>query len=551
MDQRDRQVERRKSGGASSFALVRVALYKRMKAIAAFPVVLALCATIVVWALPKRFEATATVQIDPRQRSKTTAPIADAADATDLESHQQSIEAELGTLRSEPVIRSAIDALHLDKDPEFKPGWPTTWLSRLSGASPEMETEAAILRRLTVSRLRNTLLVNIRMSSSDPAKSARIANAIADAYLQDWAAGKSSVETAATMMGQRSKDDIDGDGIVTESERVFGSLLAQYGQNLEVPGPSLVTKAVPPRDATAPKPVHTAAMTFALGLLAAIGIALRLEFKTSTRTSRVETAFACPHMTSLPVIPVQDTTPARACRFVLAEPTGNYAEAIRETCRELEKRRGGAPSRMTLVVSALPGEGAECLASNIAHQYAAAGHSPLLIDADLRMGSLTRQLAGQSSSGLLDQIANRKPVESAILRDCATGLHFLPACGLTPIPLSVRDILRSKAFAESIAALKRDFVTIVMSAPPLLTVSDAHVLAELADDIVFVTAWQKTPKRRAKQALGIIAAYQTKLVGAALTDIADREDTAIMSLYEVLEEMRNVAPMPAFRTHAA
>jgi hypothetical protein len=36
-----------------------------------------------------------------------------------------------------------------------------------------------------------------------------------------------------------------------------------------------------------------------------------------------------------------------------------------------------------------------------------------------------------------------------------------------------------------------------------------------------------------------------------LTNVADREDTAIMSLYEVLEEMRNVAPMPAFRTHAA
>jgi Mrp family chromosome partitioning ATPase len=206
---------------------------------------------------------------------------------------------------------------------------------------------------------------------------------------------------------------------------------------------------------------------------------------------------------------------------------------------------------LTLVVSALPGEGAECLASNIAHQYALAGHSPLLVDADLRIGNLTRQLAGQSPSGLLDQIANGKPIESAILRDCATGLHFLPACGPTPVPLPVRDILRSKAFADSMTALKRDFVTIIMSAPPLLTVGDAHTLAELADDIVFVTAWQKTPKRLAKQALGKIAAHQPKIVGAALTDIADRGDTAIMSLYEILEEMRTVAPMPSFRTHAA
>lgn len=547
MDQQHRQIERHKSSGASSFGLVRVALYKRMKAIAAFPVILALCAATVVLILPKRYEASATVQIDPRQRSKTTT----IPDATDIESHQQTIEAELAALQSEPVIRGAVDALHLDKDPEFKSSWPAIWLSHLSGITPEMDTEAAVSSRLSVSRQRNTLLVSVRVSSRDPAKSARIANAIVDAYLKDWTAGKSSADTAAAMMGQRSKDDIDGDGITTESERVFGSLLAQYGESLEVPGPSLVTKATPPREATAPKPVRTAAVTFALGLVAAIGIALLLEFKTSTRASRVETAFACPYMTLLPTIPAHDTTPARACRFVLAEPAGNYAEAVRETCRELEKRRGGAASRLTLVVSALPGEGAECLASNIAHQYAVAGHSPLLVDADLRMGSLTRQLAGQSASGLLDQIANRKPLESAILRDCATGLHFLPACGPTPIPLPVRDILRSKAFADSIAALKQSFVTIVMSAPPLLTVSDAHVLAELADDIVFVTAWQKTPKRRAKQALGKIGAYHAKLVGAALTDIAYREDTAIMSLYEVLEEMRSVAPIPAFMTHAA
>ncbi|AGK56475.1 lipopolysaccharide biosynthesis protein [Hyphomicrobium denitrificans 1NES1] len=546
MDQQDRQVERQRGSEASDFALIRVALYKRMKAIAAFPILLAFCAVTVVLALPKRYEATATVQIDPRQRSKST-----ISDAPDLEPHQQTIEAEMSALQSAPVIRGAIDALHLDDDPEFKSYWPATWLSRLLGATPERNTEAALLKRLSVSRLRNTLLVSIRISSSDPVKSARIANAVADAYLKDWAAGKSSAETAATMLGQRLKDDIDGDGIITESERVFASLLAQFGQNSEVPGPSIVAAAVPPREATAAKPARTAGVAFALGLVAAVGLALLLEFKTSTRASRVEHAFACPHMTSLPTIPAHDATSARACRFVLAEPRGQYAEAVRETCRELEKRRSGAPSRLTLVVSALPGEGAECLASNIAHQYAVAGHSPLLVDADLRMGSLTRQLAGRSSSGLLDQIVNRKPVESAILRDCATGLHFLPACGPTPIPLPVRDILRSKAFADSMTALKRDFVTIVMSGPPLLTVGDAHTLAELADDIVFVTAWQKTPKRLARQALGKIAAHQPKIVGAALTDIADREDTAIMSLYEILEEMRTVAPVPAFRTHAA
>lgn len=546
MDQQTRQVgqQGQEDGRAPGFALFRVALYKRMKAIAAFPIILALCAAAVVLALPKRYEAIATVQIDPRQRSTAT------PDASEAESHQQSIDAEIRTLQSAPVIRRAVDALHLDNDPEFKTYGPIAWLSRLLGGTAEQDTEAALAKRLSVSRLRNTLLVSLRVSTSDPKKSARIADAIAAAYLNDWTDGKSSLDTAATMMGQKAKYDFDNDGKTSESERVFGSLLAEYGQNLEVPGPSLAAGATPPRDATAPTPVRTAAITFALALIAAIGIAVLLELKSAARTSRVMSAFACPHMTSLPMLPANGATPARACRFVLAEPDGGYAEAVRETCRELEKRRSGSPSRLTLVVSALPDEGAEYLASNIAHQYAVAGHSPLLIDADLRRGNLTRQLAGQSSCGLLDQMANRKPVENAILRDGATGLHFLPACGPGLIPLPVRDILRSKTFAASMTALKQNFVTIIVAAPPLLNVGDAHVLAELADDIVFVTAWQKTPKRLARRALATISAHHDKLVGAALTDIVD-SDGAIMSLYEVLEEMRGAAALPAFRPRAA
>lgn len=545
MDQQHRQIERQ-DGDESIAALMRVAIYKRAKAVAAFPIVVALCAAAVAMALPVRYDATAVVQIDPRQKSKPATP-----DTTGHELKQETIDAEVSAVTSTPVLRTAIDALHLDNDPEFTPRGPSSWLSRTLGSSPTQDIEAALASRLSVSRMRNTLLVGIRMSSSDPAKSARIANAVAASYLKEWSATKSSAETAATMLGQRLKDDLDGDGIVSQSERVFASFLAQYAQNSEVPGPSIVTAAVPPREATAARPARTAAIAFAVAILAAAGLALLLEIRTSTRDSRVRSAFACPRMTALPMIEARDATSSRACRFVLAEPEGAYAEAVRETCRELEKRRSGSPSRLTLVVSALSGEGAECLASNIAHQYAVAGHTPLLIDADFRTATLTQQLAGHSASGFLDRMAGRKPVANAILRDCATGLHFLPACGPSPIPIPVRDILRSKAFADAIAALRKDFVTIVMAAPPLLKADDARILADLADDIVFVTAWQKTPKRVARQALSKIAGCQAKIVGAALTDIAAREDTAIMSLYEVLAEMKAVAPRRIFKVHAA
>lgn len=547
MNQSDRKTEKH-IGAEAHFARARVAVYKRVKAIAAFPVVLAFSATVIVLLIPERYEATATVQIDPRQRS--TASI--VPDSDEPQSTQPTIEAELQALQSAPVIRSAIQSLRLDRDEDFKPSWPRAMFTGLFGPTSLAQTEAAVRSRLQVSRVRHTLLVKIRISSDDPNKSARIANAIATAYLKDHAEATASRQTAAAIMGQNGGNDAKSVGPPTASERVFESLVAQYGQTLELPGPRLVAKANPPRRPETPKRTHIVAIVFVLGLIAAIGTAVLLEFRSfaHTQATRVRAQFSCSHMTSLPAILRNVSAPSHACRFVLAEPAGDYAEAVRQTCRELEKRRNGAPSRLTLVVSALPDEGAECLASNIAHQYAVAGHAPLLIDADLRMKTLTRQLADKCPCGLLDQIASNRPVENAILRDCATGLHFLPASGPAPIPMPVRDILNSKAFANSIATLKQNFVKIVLSAPPLLTATDALLLADMADEIVFATAWQKTPARLAKKALASIDAYQTKLAGAALTEIVERNDTSIMSLYEVLEEMRSAAAHSAFKADA-
>jgi Mrp family chromosome partitioning ATPase/capsular polysaccharide biosynthesis protein len=554
MDQQKPQIdERKRTGGTLVFAHARVAIYKRMKAILLFPVAVALCAAAVVSILPKRYDASVTIQIDPRQRSAASV----AADSSEPKTEQPTIEAEIKTLQSEPIIRRAVEAIHLESDPEFKSHWPAALFARLfRGVTPQTDTEAAVYDRLTVSRLRHTLLVSIRISSSDPVKSARVANAVADAYLKDQAEGNWSLQTATAMMGQGpGGGTASGNVKQTASERMFSSLLSQYGEALQVVGSRLVTKAEPPRTPAGPKPSRIIAIAFAVGLLSAIAVALLLEFRSSagTRALYVEAAFACPHMTSLPVISTRDAanTPSRACRFILAEPAGGYAKAVRDTCKELEQRRGDAASRVTLVVSALPGEGAEFLASNIAHQFALAGQSPLLVDADLRMKNLTRLLAGKSQSGLFDQIVSHQPVETAILRDCLTGLHFLPASGPAPIPISVPDTLRSTAFAEAITALKQRFATIVLTAPPLLVVTDARILGDMADEIVFVTAWHKTPKRVAKKALTSLGANQRKVAGAVLTDIAEDNEVSMMSFADIFEEIRDAAALATFSERAA
>src|SRR4029079_7256597 len=188
MDNQGRKSAKHSGGRAPRFPHVRRAVLKRIRAIAALPVLFAICASGIVVLLPDRYEASVTVQINPRQ--KLPVSVASGMSAQEIERH--TIEGEIETLRSGAVVDHVIAALGLNKDPEFAPGWPAALIDRvLSLGSPsQTNTQAAVTSRLTISRIRNTLLLDIRFSSSDPAKAARIANVIADTYLNDQVEAK-------------------------------------------------------------------------------------------------------------------------------------------------------------------------------------------------------------------------------------------------------------------------------------------------------------------------------------------------------------------------
>ena len=222
MDDQGQKFEKRTVGGVRRFDRARRAVLKRIRAIAALPVLFALCASGIVLLLPDRYEASVTIQINPRQ--KLPVSVASGMSAQEIERH--TIEGEIETLRSGAVVDHVIAALGLNRDPEFAPGWPAALIDRVLslGSSSRTDTQAAVSNRLTVSRIRNTLLLDIRFSSSDPAKAARIANVIADTYLNDqveakWRFASSPLSPAhAHALSQNASGT---QGKPTASERVF------------------------------------------------------------------------------------------------------------------------------------------------------------------------------------------------------------------------------------------------------------------------------------------------------------------------------------------
>lgn len=313
------------------------------------------------------------------------------------------------------------------------------------------------------------------------------------------------------------------------SRALYEALLTRYKQtvetqSLQLPDARIVEQADAPLFPASPKRKQIVAIATIGGCALGIAIALLLEFMTLGigRPEDVERVFELAHLASLPSTAGDGGLPAepmRAMRLMLADPMSPFAEAIRALRREVDVRRAHDGARLVHVVSSLPNEGASIVASNLAHHYAMTGARVLLLDADLRRAHLTRQLAVGRQSGLAEVLARSTTFDAAILRDGATGLHFLPANGTAPVQLSPPELLASSDMKQLLGVLKQEFDVIVVDAPPLLPVLDARIVADHADQIVFVMAWRRTPKQIARRALASLGFNQNKLVGIVVNEV--------------------------------
>ncbi len=340
------------------------------------------------------------------------------------------------------------------------------------------------------------------------------------------------------------------------SRQLFEALLARYKQTsetqgLQLPDARIVEQADTPLSPTGPKRKRMVILGFLIGLVGSIGVVLVLEFATTgiSIPEEVELALDLDHLSSLPVVDTGGRGPIdrlTAVRLMLADPDGEFSESIRYMRREIDIRRPHDGPRVILTASSLPGEGASMVASNLAHYYAMTSGRTLLIDGDMRMGMLSRSLAPTCAAGLREVLADGIGLQQAILADNKTDLHFLPASNGQFSHHSCPELLSTVRMSSALAQLKQHFDTIIIDAPPLLPVIDGRVLADYADQIVFVMAWRTTPKQLAKKALRGLAINHGKVVGVAVNKVAeevlaDSNGTEAGRLGEMASRVRQAA----------
>jgi polysaccharide biosynthesis transport protein len=140
----------------------------------------------VAYLLPTQYTATAQVLLDVHGLQVLQGDLTPRADRAS-DALISDAESQLQVVSSGSVLRSVVEHEKLQDDPEFGAA-PPSFLSTLFGGSGQedrvLKAARILQNRMGTRRPDKSFVIDISVSSKDPAKAARLANAIASVYLE-------------------------------------------------------------------------------------------------------------------------------------------------------------------------------------------------------------------------------------------------------------------------------------------------------------------------------------------------------------------------------
>ena len=320
------------------------------------------------------------------------------------------------------------------------------------------------------------------------------------------------------------------DGLLTKLKeaRISAGLRSS---NIRVVDPAMI-----PTYPARPAKTRNITLSFLVGLVGGIGLALLREYMDNTVKSPDDIE-ALVRLPSLAVVPAFSESNGDRPRSKLLKgpsinghdkrielvaqhlPKSQMSEAFRALRTSLLLSQADHPPQVILVTSALPREGKTTAAANLAVTLAQLGDRTLLIDADLRKPGIGRLLSLGSGkyAGLSSFLAGVSSLDLVTIQHPA--IPNLSAIPTGPLPPNPADLLSSHKLDDAILELRTKFKFIVIDSPPIMAATDAVILSVKADGVLLVVRSGETPKEAFTRTRDLLLSVKCHLLGVVLNAV--------------------------------
>lgn len=140
----------------------------------------------------------------------------------------------------------------------------------------------------------------------------------------------------------------------------------------------------------------------------------------------------------------------------------------------------------------------------------------LIIDCDLRRGTVESSLGMESKVGLSDYLHLNADVENIIYKTKIKKLSIIPKGKISDDPA---DLLASLKMKELLKKVKDKFDMVIIDTAPVIAVADSGIVCSQADAAIMVVRAGKTQRGIVKHAAEILEQSKVNLLGYVLTHI--------------------------------
>lgn len=191
-----------------------------------------------------------------------------------------------------------------------------------------------------------------------------------------------------------------------------------------------------------------------------------------------------------------------------------HLEAFRRLRSQLYLYARTRTLKTVVMVSAIPGEGKTFLTANLGMTLARQkGKKVLLIDGDLRQGSLSSVLGARNQPGLVEYLKGTVGLREIVQRGPEGDLYLISAGKRIG---QAADLLQGNALRLAMAQLGKVFDWIILDSPAALPVSDANALAACADGVLVVARAGVTNRDLVRKVTGM---FPEQVLGVVLNGV--------------------------------
>lgn len=345
---------------------------------------------------------------------------------------------------------------------------------------------AELSGRISAAAQPDTVLLQLTVTDTRPARAAQISNAVAERFTE----------------------------VIRGLERPAYAEASPVRLSITEPA------AVPTRPFS-PRPAVNVALGLLAGLVLGAAFALAREtLDTSVRTSKALTdalaGVGGPSVLGSIVHDPHATTRPLALRD---DMHGLRAEGFRRLRTCLQFVDVDRPPKVIAVTSPLSGEGKTSVAINLAATLAETGASVCLVDTDLRRPSTARTLGLIRDAGLTTALIGRAEVGQ--LLQSAGSFSVLTSGAVPPNPT---ELLGTAQLRTVLRGLAEKFDHVVVDTAPVLPVADAAVIASEVDGYLLVVRASRTSRDQVAEALRALRHVGASVVGTVLNMASPKED---------------------------